>query len=140
MDTPYTLRQFKAALHGLGYHLEPDEIDGNRTNVLDLRTQAAIREFQVSYGLPISGFPDRLTQEKARQLIRNLQHSLNLVLNAQLPISEFFGPLTLRAVQRFQQQQGLLCNGVASPRVRHLLDESVKQQIRHQMDCCSAVG
>ncbi len=132
MEAPYSLRQFKAVLHGLGYTLEPEEIDGNRNNQLDLRTQAAIREFQANYGLPITGDANSVTQEKARQLIRNLQHSLNLIVNAHLPISEFYGPLTTRAVQKFQQQQSIPTDGIASRKVRHLLEESVKRQLRYQ--------
>lgn len=133
MDMPYTLSQFKAVLHGLGYSLGPDGLAGNYGNLLDPYTQAAIREFQTHYHLTVSGQLDRATQEKARQLIRNLQHSLNLAIDAQLPINEFYGPGTTRAVQTFQMRLGLPVTGVASATVRQALDDAVKQQIRHHV-------
>lgn len=140
MASPYSLTQFKAVLHGLGYHLEPEELNGKRNNRLNLRTQAAIREFQTYYQLPITGEPDLPTQEKARQLIRNLQHSLNLTINAQLPISEFYGNRTTRAVQRFQQEQGLTATGIATPQVRQVMENAVKQQLRQRMEIMAGRG
>lgn len=134
MNSVYSLSQFKAVLQGLGYPLTPEEMDGNRSDILDLKTQTAIRTFQDIYHLPVTGNPDALTQEKARQLVRNLQHSLNLAIGAQLPISEFYGPRTTRAVQRFQQQQGCPPTGIATPQLRQQLEAAVKQHLRQQTE------
>ncbi|HEY9659699.1 MAG TPA: peptidoglycan-binding domain-containing protein [Allocoleopsis sp.] len=133
MTLAYSLSQFKAVLNGLGYNLGPDGLGGNYCNSLDFYTQAAIREFQSHYKLPITGELDQTTQEKARQLIRNLQHSLNLAIHAELPINEFYGPHTTRAVQIFQQRQGLPVTGIASTTVRQALETEVKNQLRQQV-------
>jgi peptidoglycan hydrolase-like protein with peptidoglycan-binding domain len=126
----YTLSQFKVILNGLGYNLGPTGISGNYGNILDCYTQAAIQEFQAHYRLPTTGEVDRTTQEKARQLVRNLQHSLNLAIDAQLPLNEFYGPRTTRAVQLFQYQQGLPMTGIAGLTVRRKIETAAKQQLR----------
>lgn len=139
---PYSVGQFKAVLNGLGYSLGPAKrenghswVKTNEDNELDLYTQAAIQEFQTYYKLPVTGVLDSQTQEKARQLIRNLQHSLNVTVKAQLPISEFYGDGTTTAVQLFQYQHGLLVTGIASAAVRQALEEAVKRELRQQLNC-----
>lgn len=139
---PYSIGQFKAVLNGLGYSLGPTYGENRRSRVktsedseLDLYTQAAIQEFQAYYKLPITAVPDLQTQEKARQLIRNLQHSLNIAVKAQLPISEFYGDGTTTAVQLFQYQHGLPVTGIASVVVRQALEAAVKQELRQQLNC-----
>jgi peptidoglycan hydrolase-like protein with peptidoglycan-binding domain len=151
----YTLSQFKAVLNGLGYRLSQTDIqcdsikvdqtevgctEVNGDNLPDYLTQAAltqaaltqaaIQEFQSQFGLPVTGECDRLTQEKARQLIRNLQHSLNLAIATELPVNEFYGASTMRAVQAFQQQYGLPPTGIASIETRCELNEAAKQRLR----------
>jgi peptidoglycan hydrolase-like protein with peptidoglycan-binding domain len=129
----YSLSQFKAVLNGLGYKLGPNGLGGNYSDTLDPYTQAAIQEFQIQYHLPVTKVLDSATQAKARQLIRNLQHSLNLIVNAQLPINEFYGARTVQAVMLFQQQHNLPVTGVANLSVRQQLDEAVKQRLRYQV-------
>lgn len=141
----YSIRQFKAVLNGLGYGLAPSDLEISADRLrdsadLDCCTQAAIRAFQTHYQLPITGIPDLQTQEKARQLIRNLQHSLNLAVNVQLPISEFYGDGTTSAVQLFQHRHGLPVTGIACSNVRQALDNAVKRQLRQQLNCLIVHG
>ncbi|HEY9806199.1 MAG TPA: peptidoglycan-binding domain-containing protein, partial [Candidatus Obscuribacterales bacterium] len=63
------------------------------------------------------------------QIIKNLQYSLNLTVNAKLPVSEFYGPLTLRAMKTFQQTYGLPATGIANLTVRKKLDEEAKKRL-----------
>ncbi len=142
MRMSYSIRQFKAVLNGLGYGLAPNDLENSSDSLrdsadieLECCTQAAIRAFQTHYQLPITGIPDLQTQEKARQLIRNLQHSLNLAVNVQLPISEFYGDGTTEAVQVFQHQHGLPVTGIACSNVRQALENAVKRQLRQQLNC-----
>jgi peptidoglycan hydrolase-like protein with peptidoglycan-binding domain len=129
----YSISQFKMTLHNLGYSLGPDGLNGNHGNLLDLYTQSAIREFQAHFGLPMTGKVDQPTSERARQLIRNLQHSLNLTTDAQLPINEFYGPRMIRAVMRFQQLHDMPMTGIAGSTVRQKLNEEVKQLLRQRV-------
>ena len=144
---PYSISQFKAVLNALGYSLNPSRLETRPSRVensdeieLDVYVLAAIQEFQAHYKLPLTGIPDLQTQEKARQLIRNLQHSLNLTVNAQLPISEFYGDRTTQAVGLFQAQHGLPVTGIASATVRQALESAVKRQLRQQLNCLITQG
>lgn len=128
----YTLSQFKTVLNGLGYNLGPDGLNGNYGNLLDSYTQAAIQEFQEEQGLEPTGILDRSTVEKTRQLIRNLQHSLNVTVDAQLPVNEFYGSHTGRAVMQFQQRHSLPVTGIAGLAVRRRLEDEVRQKLRQQ--------
>lgn len=132
----YSLSQFKNVLHGLGYSLESCKVNCEINcddNGFDSYTQTAIRQFQLDHNLPVTGALDLITQEKARQLIRNLQHSLNLTVDAQLPVNEFYGSRTCKAVQRFQQQHGLPITGIAEVTVRRKLDEEAKRLLRDHL-------
>lgn len=129
----YLVSQFKMMLYNLGYSLGPHGLSGNHGNLLDSYTQAAIREFQAQFGLPLTGTVDQATSERARQLIRNLQHSLNLTVDAQLPINEFYGPRMIRAVMRFQQLHNIPITGIAGTAVRQKLDEEVKKLLRRRV-------
>ncbi|HEY9645048.1 MAG TPA: peptidoglycan-binding domain-containing protein [Chroococcidiopsis sp.] len=129
----YSLNQFKAVLDGLGYNLGPNGYGGNQSNTLDFYTQAAIQEFQAQHNLQISGVLDQPTTEKARQLMHNLKHGLNLTADAQLPINDYYGPRTLQAVMRFQKIHKLPVTGIAGSIVRNLLEAEVKKLMRQQM-------
>lgn len=124
----YSLSQFKEVLDGLGFHLGPDGLNGNNGNILDVYTQSAICEFQHQYHLPLTGRLDGMTHETAQKVMRNLQHSLNLTVNAQLPINEFYGPRTLQAVKAFQKAVGLPMTGIATLTVRQKLDQEARRK------------
>lgn len=129
----YSLSQFKVVLNGLGYNLGPDGLGGNHGNLLDPFTAAAIQDFQVQYHLDMTGKLDRATTEKAQHIMRNLNHSLNVIVNSELLVSEFYHMSTQKAVMQFQQMQGLPMTGIASTTVRRRLDEVVKAQLRQQV-------
>jgi peptidoglycan hydrolase-like protein with peptidoglycan-binding domain len=124
----YTLSQFKEVLDGLGFSLGPDGINGNNGNILDIYTQAALREFQSQYGLPINGKLDPTTEEVAKRIVRNIQYSLNLMVNAQLPVNEHYGPRTLQAMKTFQRAYGLPATGIATLTVRQKLDQETRKR------------
>lgn len=130
----YSLTQFKEVLDGLGFNLGPNGLNGNYDANLDVYTQGAIREFQAQYNLTATGRLDTATEAKAGQIVRNLQYSLNLVIDAKLPVTEFYGPLTLRAMKSFQQRFGLPATGIASLSVRKKLDEEAKKRLPRAAD------
>ncbi|NJN85491.1 MAG: peptidoglycan-binding protein [Leptolyngbyaceae cyanobacterium SL_7_1] len=134
----YSINQFKAVLNGLGYNLGPNGIGGNQSNSLDFYTQAAIQEFQATHKLPITGTIDQPTVEKARQLMRNLKHSLNVAIEADLPINEYYGPRTHQAIMHFQRLRELPMTGIAGAVVRKELELKVKDLLRQQVTIAEA--
>lgn len=149
----YSISQFQAILSGLGYDVGlelGDPPDGNSLNDgleeslnegLNPYSQTimqAIQAFQVDYQLPITGQLDQATTEKARHLMCNLHHSLNLVANAQIPVGEFYSLQTIAAVKALQAKFGFPVTGKADPGIRRCLSEEVKQQLRQRL--CLSVG
>jgi murein L,D-transpeptidase YcbB/YkuD len=145
MKTVYSLQQFIAVLSGLGYFAnsdtnsdslqndpQPEQRKGQSQRARD-DLQLAIRTFQAHYGLPLTGEADQPTQEKARQLVRNLHHGLKQTVSPDLSISEFYGPRTVSAVQQFQAQRRLPVTGVATASVRSAIEEDLKQQLRQAL-------
>ncbi|UBF28499.1 peptidoglycan-binding protein [Kovacikia minuta CCNUW1] len=123
----YSLSQFKEVLDGLGFHLGPDGLNGNNGNILDVYTQSAIREFQYQHKLPLTGRLDPATDIKAEKVMQDLQYSLNLTVDAQLPINEFYGPRTLQAVKAFQRAYGLPVTGIATLTVRQRIEQEARR-------------
>ncbi|MFQ3618913.1 MAG: peptidoglycan-binding domain-containing protein [Cyanobacteriota bacterium] len=141
MKTVYSLQQFISVLSGLGYFADPAGVQHNpplehSKECGDLPSddlKLAIRTFQAHYGLPPTGEADQPTQEKARQLVRNLHHGLKQTVSPNLSISEFYGTRTVSAVQQFQAQRKLPVTGVATASVRHAIEEDLKQQLRQSL-------
>ncbi|MGA7937916.1 MAG: peptidoglycan-binding protein [Kovacikia sp.] len=125
----YSLSQFKEVLDGLGFHLGPDGLNGNNGNTLDVFTQSAIREFQQQYQLSLTGRLDPVTHDKAEKIMRNLQYSLNLTVNAQLSVNELYSFQTLQAVKAFQRAYGLPITGIATLTVRQKIEQEVRKQL-----------
>ncbi len=125
---PYTLSQLKEVLDGLGYNLGPDGLNGNSSNALDAFTQAAIQELQAYYQLPVSGKLDTTTDDLVKKLVRNIQYNLNIVIDAKLPVNEFYGPRTVQAVKAFQRTYGLPVTGIAGLTIRQKLCEEAKKR------------
>ena len=125
----YSLADFKEILDGLGFHLGPDGLNGNNSSTLDSYTQAAMREFQHQYNLPLTGQLDAATEEQAQKAIRHLQYSLNLAIDAQLPVSGFYTPQTLQAVKTFQRRYRLPVTGVATLTVRLKINQVARQHV-----------
>lgn len=134
METAYSLVQFRSVLQGLGYLpatnlSQPCDPDSTPIDLLS----EAIQAFQQDYQLVCNGQLDTATQERARQLVRNLQHSLNLVVQAQLTLNGFYNRATIRAIEVFQQQRGIVVTGIADHGLRRVLEQEVKQWLRSQM-------
>jgi peptidoglycan hydrolase-like protein with peptidoglycan-binding domain len=114
----YNPSQFVGVLNGLGYPVQlTDGLDN--PNV-----QQAIRDFQMEYGLPITGSMTPGTQDFAANLVGNLQRALNRAVSNgdQLPGSQFFSTRTDAMVRRFQDQNRLPITGIATLETRRRLD------------------
>lgn len=120
----YKPREFRAVLKGLGYN-----VDSYGDALTDERTQQAIREFQQQYDLVVDGIAGSQTQDVAGDIVRNLQHNLNLVVKPtpRLPLNYFYGSQTEAAVRQFQRLFNLPVTGVATSDVRNRLDEAAKR-------------
>jgi murein L,D-transpeptidase YcbB/YkuD len=56
--------------------------------------------------------------------MRILQHQLNIVVDAGLPLEQpFYGPKTVASVKKFQAALGLTQNGVATQALREELNK-----------------
>ena len=130
--TTYSTEQFRAVLCGLGYlpHRQAFSATAAEMPPTEEALHAAICAFQKDYRIAISGTLNATTQERARQLIRNLQYSLNLVLATQLPLSEFYSSATAIAVETFQRQRNLPITGIATTELRRTLEQDVKKHLR----------
>ena len=120
----YTTKEFRAVLNGLGYKVD---LDGQ--TLTDERTQQVLREFQRQYNLLVDGTAGPQTQDVAGDIVRNLQHNLNIVVRPEprLPRNYFYGSQTEIAVRQFQKIFGLPVTGVASLEVRNKLDQAAKR-------------
>jgi peptidoglycan hydrolase-like protein with peptidoglycan-binding domain len=110
----YTEAEFISFLNGFGYPVALND------SLSEPRVQQAIRDFQVQYRLPLDGTINIPTQNKAAELVRNLQLNLNRLVkpNPPLPGTQIYGQLTDAAVRAFQKQQGLLETGIATLETR----------------------
>lgn len=120
----YTPQEFRAVLRGLGY-----KVEANGNSLTDEQTRQAIRNFQRQYNLVVDGVAGPQTQDFAGDLVRNLQHNLNLVMKPSplLPRNHFYGLQTEAAVQQFQKLFNLPVTGVASLEVRTQLNQAAKR-------------
>lgn len=114
----YSPAQFISVLNGLGYAVQLD------APITDPRVQQAIRDFQVQYALPVDGTLNNPTQDKASEIVRSLQSTLNRAVkpSPQLPVSQFYGRQTEAAVKQFQQQNRLPITGIATLETRRRLN------------------
>jgi peptidoglycan hydrolase-like protein with peptidoglycan-binding domain len=109
----------------------PGPIDG----LYGPRTARAVGQYQADLGLPVNGIagPQTLTALAARggavlhpgagfeaagsPVVRHLQRLLSGAGYPPGPIDGRYGPLTERAVRRYQANHGLPVNGVVGPRI-----------------------
>jgi peptidoglycan hydrolase-like protein with peptidoglycan-binding domain/TPR repeat protein len=120
------VRALQRRLAGLGY--SPGPIDGR----FGPRTEAAVTRFQVTHGLVADGVDGPLTRAALASarlvlypgdgyvpggsgLVRGLQRHLAAAGFRPGPIDGRYGPLTERAVIRFQTARHLLIDGIAGP-------------------------
>ncbi len=127
------VRVLQNLLDGLGY--EVGGIDG----FFGSRTDAAVHRFQASVGLTADGLVGRETKTALSGLSRGDADSEILVIGSrgesvrdlQRHLNEFgfgagsadgiFGPITLRAVLKFQRANGLWVDGLVGPKTKAAL-------------------
>ncbi|HEX6352567.1 peptidoglycan-binding protein [Actinophytocola sp.] len=102
---------------------------GDPTGILDAATAAALRQFQSSVALPVTGAVDSRTwtallargttpvlrDGATGEAVFRLQRALNAATTAALTIDEQFGPRTVAAVRTYQSSRGLTVDGVVGP-------------------------
>lgn len=121
----YTPEQFISVLNGFGY---PVSLNAPLT---DLNVEQAIRDFQVQNRLPVDGTLNPPTQDKAADLVRQLQNHLNRVIqpSPQLPESQYYGRQTESAVRLFQRQNRLPETGIATLETRQRINDIVADAV-----------
>ncbi|WP_044170971.1 peptidoglycan-binding domain-containing protein [Kamptonema formosum] len=119
----YSPSEFRSVLNGLGYNVTLGD------TLTDEATKKAISDFQKAYKLTADGVAGGQTQDVAADLVKNLQGSLNLVVqpSPELPRNQFYGPRTEAAVKAFQKQYKLSETGIATLPVRQKLDQEAKR-------------
>jgi peptidoglycan hydrolase-like protein with peptidoglycan-binding domain/tetratricopeptide (TPR) repeat protein len=137
------VRKLQRHLARLGY--SPGRIDGRYGPL----TERAVRGFQSTHGLQIDGLAGRLTlaalvsakpilrdgsgyKRGGSPAVRRLQHELAAVGDRPGPADGRYGPLTERAVMRFQRARHLRVDGIAGPRTLDRLKRAAAQRPHHQ--------
>ncbi len=115
----YSPEQFVSVLNGFGYPVPLNAA------LNDPRVQQAIRDFQIQNRLPVDGSLNPPTQDRAADLVRELQLNLNRVSkpSPNLPGSQFYGKQTDDAVKAFQQQNRLPATGIATFETRQRIQD-----------------
>jgi peptidoglycan endopeptidase LytE len=108
-------------------------------------TEQAVKAFQASVRLPVTGIVDDATYAKLKETaahsmtemkigsrgnnVKVLQQNLKLLGYFQYPdITGYYGTITQDAVKRFQQNNGLSATGVADARTVQLIQNAVNKQ------------
>jgi peptidoglycan hydrolase-like protein with peptidoglycan-binding domain len=133
----YTNAQFRSILFGLGYLAKDAAKPGlgypvttDNSALTGPRTLQAIKNFQSDFQLLSDGVVGSKTMAKAAEVIRILQHELNLVVDAGLTLNQpFYGPKTVASVKKFQGLIDVAQTGIATIELRVQLDEIAKAQV-----------
>lgn len=136
MATNYTNEAIRNILIGFGYLAPDSKVPGNsppwKTNnnpLTDEPTVTAIKKFQQDYPpLKADGDAGEQTKKVLYDTIVSLQKNLKrhgFATEAQIPSDKpFYGPETYKAVERFEQKQGLTVNGIADKEARIRLNQT----------------
>lgn len=88
------------------------------TGIFDSKTDEVVRDFQAQNKLAPDGIVGPVTWNTLLAKVRRVQNRLNsLGFNSGVP-DGFFGPRTTDAVRRFQLINGLVADGIVTPRTR----------------------
>jgi peptidoglycan hydrolase-like protein with peptidoglycan-binding domain len=120
----YTEPEMRRILQGIGYDIHPQKFLSDSSAVV------AIQDFQIRYGLAITGTADQLTQEMARKILRVLQYNLRIVSDRRLTLTEYYDAATEQAVRNFQRRQQLRVDGLATVSVRQAIDTEARKLLR----------
>lgn len=104
------VEEVQRALEGKGFDV--GEVDGK----IGSKTERALRTFQKSQRLPVSGQIDRATLARLRDQIRAVQRALLRKGYDISVIDGTFGEKTERALRKFQKVQGLPVTGLFDER------------------------
>jgi peptidoglycan hydrolase-like protein with peptidoglycan-binding domain len=121
----YTPSQFISVLNGLGYPVAvSDPIDAPNVS-------QAIRDFQLQFNLPVTGTMTATSQDRAAELVKLLQQSLNRSLKPAtlLPGSQYYGTQTETLVKVFQERNRLPVTGIATLETRRRLGEELQAAV-----------
>jgi peptidoglycan hydrolase-like protein with peptidoglycan-binding domain len=121
----YTPSQFISVLNGLGYPVAvSDPIDAPNVS-------QAIRDFQLQFNLPVTGTITATSQDRAAELVKLLQQSLNRSLKPStlLPVSQYYGTQTETLVKVFQERNRLPVTGIATLETRRRLGEELQPAV-----------
>lgn len=135
-STAAAVRSLQGRLNGIGD--SPGPIDGR----YGPRTERAVERFQSAHGLRVDGIAGPITQATLRtpasvffpgagyagpgsNAVRGLQRRLGRDGYSPGPIDGRYGPLTTRAVRRFQAAHGLRVDGIAGSQTFRKLNTGV---------------
>lgn len=104
-------------LYGLNYRYNGLEITGT----FDLKTQEVVKDFQAENKLVPDGVVGPATWDVLLDQVKAVQNKLNSVGFIPGLADGIYGPKTTNAVTRFQSVNGLVMDGVVTPRTRQQL-------------------
>ncbi|WP_449355107.1 peptidoglycan-binding protein [Virgibacillus natechei] len=122
----------KTKLAQLGFH-----VSSNPTTYYGSKTENAVRDFQSYYGLMVDGIAGAETFGKIDKILSspfqegsynnetiNLKEGLaELGFHVSSNPTTYYGNKTAQAVRDFQEEHGLVVNGIADPMTRDKIDE-----------------
>ena len=112
-----SVRILQMNLYGLNYRYNGLEVTGT----FDLKTQEVVKNFQAENKLVPDGIVGQSTWAALLGQVRSVQNKLNSAgFDSGLP-DGIYGPKTANAVTRFQSANGLVMDGVVTPRTRQQL-------------------
>lgn len=112
-----SVRILQMNLYGLNYRFNGLEVTG----VFDARTEEIVKDFQAEHRLAPDGIVGPATWEVLLNEVRSVQNKLSSANFNPGPADGIFGPKTANAVSRFQSVNGLVADGVMTPRTRQKL-------------------
>jgi peptidoglycan hydrolase-like protein with peptidoglycan-binding domain len=117
----YTPSQFISVLNGLGYPVATSDA------IAAPNVSQALRDFQLQFNLPVTGTMTVASQDRAAELVKLLQQSLNRSLKPTtlLPGSQYYGTQTETLVKVFQERNRLPVTGIATLETRRRLGEEL---------------
>ncbi|WP_186805974.1 peptidoglycan-binding protein, partial [Salisediminibacterium halotolerans] len=129
-DSGEAVEELNNDLNQLGFR------DSSEGVTFDDSTESAVMDLQEYYGLEASGEINRATREKITELLTspyslgdadyegvvNLKNKLEMIGYGSFSGTTYYGPQTTSAVENFQQDQGLVVNGIADEPTRERMD------------------
>jgi len=112
-----SVRILQMNLYGLNYRYNGLEVTGT----FDLKTQEVVRDFQAENKLVPDGIVGPATWAALLGQVRSVQNKLNSAGFDPGSPDGIYGPKTANAVTRFQSANGLVMDGVVTPRTRQQL-------------------